>query len=279
MISNQSIRKACAVFFLLGSAGWQLGCKPDAAVKQPGTVGRGTVDTQPPAPNAPASATVATVPTQPPGSISGTIFFKGKAPVGTIDTSMDPACGFGPHGGKLPVEQYVVKNGALANVFLYVKSGPPEAMHGGAIPSAPVVLDQTDCQYVPHVVGVMAGGYVEFRNSDPTMHNIHTNPTDIGNETIDISQSPKGQAVTKQFAKPELMIPVRCNNHPWMNAFINVSATPYFAVSDANGKFSLSGLPPGDYVIGSVHEKMGEKTMQVTVGSGGVAKAEFSFAQ
>jgi uncharacterized protein (DUF2141 family) len=79
--------------------------------------------------------------------------------------------------------------------------------------------------------------------------------------------------------RPELMIPVRCNNHPWMNAFINVSATPYFAVSDANGAFSIKGLPPGTYTIGAVHEKMGEKTMQVTVGSHATAKAEFSFAQ
>jgi plastocyanin len=262
------------------------GCKPDAAVKQPAIVGRGTANPGSPPAGEPQTATAdvpaapsSGAPTQPPGSIVGTIFFKGKAPTGTIDTSMDPACGFGPRKGKLPVEQFVVKNGALANVFLYVKSGPPEAMRMGPAPAASVVLDQKDCQYVPHVVGVMAGGYVEFRNSDPTMHNIHTTPTDIGNETVDISEGPRGQPVTKQFRKPELMIPVRCNNHPWMNAFINVSATPFFAVSDADGKFSLTGLPPGDYTIGAVHEKMGEKTMQVTVKSGGTAKAEFSFAQ
>jgi hypothetical protein len=74
------------------------------------------------------------------------------------------------------------------------------------------------------------------------------------------------------------MIPVRCNNHPWMNAFINVSSTPFFAVSDANGHFDLHGLPPGVYTLGAVHEKMGEKTMQVTIPSHGTAKADFSFA-
>jgi len=177
------------------------------------------------------------------------------------------------------VEQYVVNNGRLANVFIYVKDGPPDAMHGGAVPPQPVELDQTNCEYVPHVIGVMAGGTVEFRNSDPTMHNIHTTPASIGNETVDISESPRGLPQTKEFRKPELMIPVRCNNHPWMNAFINVSATPYFAVTDGNGHFDLKGLPPGDYVIAAVHEKMGEKTMKVTVGSRQVAKAEFSFAQ
>jgi len=75
------------------------------------------------------------------------------------------------------------------------------------------------------------------------------------------------------------MLPVRCNNHPWMNAFINVSATPFFAVSDAEGHFELRGLPPGEYTIGAVHEKLGEKTLQVTVTAQGTAKADFSFAQ
>ena len=141
-----------------------------------------------------------------------------------------------------------------------------------------MVLDQKNCQYVPHVIGVVAGGHVEFRNSDPTMHNIHTMPTVVGNETVDISQGPRGAPQTKQFRKPELMIPVRCNNHPWMNAFINVAPTPFFAVSDANGRFTITGLPPGDYVLGAVHEKMGEKTINLTVPPRGTARAEFAFS-
>jgi hypothetical protein len=125
----------------------------------------------------------------------------------------------------------------------------------------------------------MQGGSVEFRNSDLTMHNIHTMPTVVGNESIDVSEGPKGQPVTKQFAKPELMIPVRCNNHPWMNAFINVSQTPFFAVTDASGKFSITGLPAGEYTLGAVHEKLGEKDIQVTVPAKGTATADFSFAR
>ena len=109
------------------------------------------------------------------------------------------------------------------------------------------------------------------------MHNIHTMPTEVGNETIDISQGPKGAPVTRQFLKPELMMPVRCNNHPWMNAFINVSPTPSFAVSAADGRFDLRGLPPGDYVLAAVHEKLGEKTMNVHVAANAPTKAEFGF--
>jgi plastocyanin len=163
-------------------------------------------------------------------------------------------------------------------VYLYVKSGPAEAMNAPHDAKASVVLDQKGCVYTPHVIAVAAGGYVEFRNEDPTMHNIHTMPTMVGNETVDVSQGPRGAAQTKQFKAAEAMIPVRCNNHPWMNAFINVSATPFFAVSDGAGHFEIHGLPAGEYVLGAVHEKMGEQTMQVTVKAGGNTHADFAFA-
>ena len=258
------------------------GCKPDAAVKDPTIIGRGTRSPEPPAAGQHESTpqpVPSLGPTDASGAISGTIFFKGTAPTRTIDTSMDPACSLGGAKPTVPTEQYVVKAGKLANVFLYIKSGSPEVMSPSSSPDQQtVVLDQQHCQYVPHVIGVVAGGYVQFRNSDPTMHNIHTQPTDVGNETIDISQGPRGQPQTKQFRRPELMIPVRCNNHPWMNAFINVSATAFFAVSDSSGHFEIRGLPSGTYTLGAVHEKMGEKTLQVTIPAHGTAKADFSFA-
>lgn len=243
------------------------GCKPDTT-----------------APKADAPAQQQAPKPQPPradeGSISGTVLFKGKPPaVVTIDTSMDPACSLGGAAATLPVEQVVTHAGKLANVFLYVKSGPPAAMQAGTASTAPAMMDQKNCRYVPHVLGVMAGGTVEFHNSDPTMHNIHTLPVQAGNETVDVSQTPRGAPHTEQFRKPELMLPVRCNNHPWMSAFLNVSATPFFAVSDAGGNFTIAGLPPGDYVLGAVHEKLGEKTISLTVPPKGTAKADFAFGQ
>ena len=267
--------RICAVA-LLAIASFT-GCKPDAAVKDPAIVGRGTTDQPTPQLNPARDSGAPPTADSPTGAITGTIIFHGKVPAKTIDTSMDPACS--PHGpAKLPVEQYVANNGKLANVFLYVKDGPPEAMSASSTVQQPAILDQVHCQYVPHVIGVMQGGYIEFRNSDASTNNVHTQPTDIRNETIDVSIGPHGIPQTKQFRRPELMIPVRCNNHPWMNAFINVSATPFFAVSDASGHFELRNLPVGTYTIGAVHEKMGEKTMQVTVTADHVSKAEFSFA-
>jgi hypothetical protein len=99
-----------------------------------------------------------------------------------------------------------------------------------------------------------------------------------GNAAVDISEGPKGAPQTKVFKQPEVMIPVRCNNHPWMNAFINVSTTPWFAVTGTDGTFSLKGIPAGEYVLGAVHEKMGEQTFKVTVKPQADAKADFTFA-
>jgi plastocyanin len=212
------------------------------------------------------------------GTVSGIVHLTGKAPAPVlIDTSMDPACGMSG-GGPIYSEQYAVKNGGLGDVYVYVKNGPAAAMNYAPAVGAPVVMDQKGCRYTPHVVAVMRGGSVEFRNSDVTMHNIHTMPTAAGSVPIDISQGPKGQPQDEQFNHVEQMIPVRCNNHPWMNAFVNVSATPFFAVTGADGHFEIKGLPAGDYTLGAVQEKLGEQTIQVTVKPETSTKADFSFA-
>jgi plastocyanin len=212
------------------------------------------------------------------GDVSGTVHLKGTPPPAVkIDTSMDPACGMSG-SADFNSEQYVVEDGKLANVYIYVKSGPVAAMTAPAPTTTTVVLDQKGCRYTPHVIAVGIGEGVEFRNSDVTMHNIHTMPTMVGNEAIDVSQGPKGAPVVKQFKDAEVMMPVRCNNHPWMNAFINVSTTPFFAVTDASGHFDLKGLPAGQYTLGAVHEKLGEQTLTVTLAAKGSAKGDFTFA-
>lgn len=257
---------AAAVMAGLGVSG----CKSSS---QPGNTGGAGSSPAQAAPAASAPLDPATL-----GTVNGMVHFAGKAPAPVlIDTSMDPACGMSG-GGDVYSEQIAVKNGGLGNVFVYVKSGPAAAMNYIPAAGAPVVMDQKGCRYTPHVVGVMRGGSVEFRNSDVTMHNVHTMPTAVGSVPLDISQAPKGRPQSEQFNHVEQMIPVRCNNHPWMNAFVNVSATPFFAVSGADGHFEIKGLPAGAYTLGAVQEKMGEQTIQVTVTAGAASKAEFSYS-
>ena len=247
------------------------GCKPDAAVRSGALIDTksGVKREKQPA-NSLDPATL--------GMVSGVVRFAGKAPAPVrIDMSQDPVCSLS--GAENFSEQYVVKDGKLANVYVYVKNGPAGAMNLDTPQTAPVVLDQVGCRYRPHVIAVEAGGAVEFRNSDNTMHNIHTMPTVVGNDVIDVSQGPKGAPQVRTFPVAEAMMPVRCNNHPWMNAFINVAPTPFFAVTGADGSFTLTGLPAGTYTIGAVQEKMGELDVQVVVTAKKTGKADFSFSQ
>jgi len=73
------------------------------------------------------------------------------------------------------------------------------------------------------------------------------------------------------------MLPVKCNQHPWMKMYINVSKTPYFAVTKDDGKFEIKDLPPGTYNVVAVHEKLGKKNTSVTVTPKQAATADFSF--
>lgn len=227
---------------------------------------------QPAAPATSNSAVPSASPVANAGSIQGVVHFEGKPPARIpIDTSMDPACAL---AGSQQTEQIVVDSGKLANVYIYVKAGaPPSKAPAG---TAPVVLDQKGCRYIPHVIALQQGGSVEFRNSDPTMHNVHTLPAP-GAPSIDVSQGPMGAPQTRVFNTPVVMLPVRCNNHPWMSAFINVADTPYFAVSDSGGSFRIANLPPGTYTLAAVQEKLGEQDIQITVPANGTANAEFHF--
>ncbi len=207
-------------------------------------------------------------------TVGGTIHFAGKMPAPIpIDMAQDPVCSLSPTN---LTEQYVGKNANLQNVFVYVKDGLGNKIYPA--PATPVVMDQKGCRYTPHVVGVMVGQPVSFTNSDPTMHNVHMLPTVGGNQTVDISQPPNGGMESRVFSQPELMMPVRCNNHPWMQAFINVTTNPFYAVSDENGHFEIKGLPPGTYTIVADQEVLGEQTATVTVGEKQTAAQDFTFA-
>ena len=192
------------------------------------------------------------------GAITGTISFYGAAPkLLSLDMSQDPGCPSGPQQS----DAVVVKNGKLANVFIYVKEGLGEASFS-ASPEA-VIVDQKGCRYIPHVLGIMAGQPLKILNNDNAEHNVHPMPRN--NDEWNESQVPRGRPITKTFHQPELMMPVQCNQHPWMKMYVNVVKTPFFAVTGSDGKYEIKGLPPGDYTLAFVQEKLGEQTQKVTL--------------
>lgn len=212
------------------------------------------------------------------GTITGTIKFTGARPANaTIDMSEEAACKakYGT-GAAAPRAETVVGNpGVLANVFVYVKSGLPADARYTA-PTTPVVLDQDGCRYKPHVFGVMVGQPVEIRNSDPVLHNIKAVATK--NRPFNISQPTAGMKMNRTFSAPEVMVQLECNVHGWMNAYAGVRPDPFFAVSEADGSFSIKGLPPGTYTIEAWHERYGTQTATVTVAGTESKTADITFA-
>lgn len=237
----------------------------------------GCKPTPSPAAPAPVARTIAAPPIDlaTTGSISGVVHFDGKPPERiAIDMFADPVCARSLQPNF--TEQIIVTGHKLANVYVYIKSGAPASTAPAGTP--PVVLDQKGCRYIPHVIALQQGGTVEFRNSDATVHNIHTLPTQPDNQSADLTEPPHSQPQTEPFNAPELMLPVRCNYHPWMNAFLNIAPNPYFAVTGTDGSFHITGLPPGTYTLAAVHEKLGEQDLQITVAPKSVARASFTFA-
>jgi plastocyanin len=216
------------------------------------------------------------------GTISGVVTYNGAAPEAKpIDTSADVACG---KAGPLKTEEWVVKDGKLANTFVYIKEGTladgSKVDEYSTWPNMPAstTLDQNGCHYKPHVLGVVVNEPISITNSDPTTHNIHF--PQGKNPDWNQSQPNGAPPLTHKLARAEVMVPVKCNQHPWMKSYVGVLKHPFFAVTGEDGSFTLKGVPPGKYKVIAWHEGGAtgtEKPMDVTVPANGAVKADFAF--
>ena len=208
--------------------------------------------------------------------ISGRVTLEGEAPK-EIKIKFDALC------GKLNTtdvftRHYVVSDsGGLANVFVYLKDAPQGQTYSP--PEQKPVLDQVKCSYEPYMLGVMTEQKLDIRNSDPLMHNVHALPTVQGNKEFNIGQPVKGMVYTTSFSKPEVLVKLKCDVHPWMFAYIGVMDHPFFAVTDKDGKFKFSKeVPAGKYTLVAKHLKCGELTQEVTVAAGDKKEVSFTMA-
>jgi plastocyanin len=213
------------------------------------------------------------------GSITGAVNFTGEAPAPkTISMDADAACA--SNNPNPQTEDVVVKDGKLANVFVYIKDGKTTdgkniTSFAFEVPTTEVLLDQKGCRYLPHVLGIMAGQKLKVTNSDPTAHNVHPSPK--SNKEWNQSQPAGAQPIIQSFSRSEVVVPVKCNQHPWMKANIGVLKHPLYSVSGENGAFEIKGVPPGTYTVATWHEKYGEKTQSITVGAKEIKTQDFSF--
>jgi plastocyanin len=208
------------------------------------------------------------------GVLTGTIRYTGKKPARKpVDMSSDPACVEAHHGKAYDESLVVGSKGALANVFVYLKSG----LEGKTfeVPTTPVTIDQAGCWFRPRVLGIQVGQTLRVTNSDPVTHNIH--PLAQINREWNHSQGQGDPPLARKFTKPEVMIRVKCNIHNWMHAFIGAVAHPYFAVTGADGTFEIRNVPPGDYVIEAWQEELGPQEQKITVTPSAKIEANFIF--
>ena len=209
------------------------------------------------------------------GTLHGRIVFHGVKPAPKkIAMDTEAAC-VKAHDGKPVYEESVVvgKKGGLANAFVYIQKGL-EGKTFEPIP-LPVMLDQHGCMFVPRAIGMQSGQTLDVKNSDTVSHNIHPMPKN-GREWNE-QQSPQSPDLHRKFVRPEVMIPVKCDVHSWMRAYIGVVEHPYFAVTGEDGSFEMKNVPPGDYTVAVWHEKLGDQTQQVHLANSANQSVDFTY--
>lgn len=169
----------------------------------------------------------------------------------------------------------LVKGDRLQGALVYVE-GLPDWREPP--PAAEVVIDQFGCLYRPRVIAARVGQPVVILNSDPLVHNVHSearqDPAAAFNEIMPTA----GTRLVKTFARPEVAVHLKCDIHPWMSAYVGVFAHPYFAITDENGEFQLRNLAPGEYTLRAWHETLGAQSQKLTVAASTDAAVELAFA-
>lgn len=211
-------------------------------------------------------------------TVTGSVNFDGKKPrMRPIDMAgADERCAE-IHGGKrLKPETVVInENGTLRNVFVWVKTGVESWSF--PMPEGDAQLDQKGCWYQPHVQGMRTGQSLSIKTSDPTAHNVHGYAK--VNRSFNRSQPAGAANVDIRMRRDEASPPmkVKCDIHPWMNAFVAVVDHPYYAVTGTDGSFELPNLPPGTYTIEAWHEKYEVIEQTITIGDNETKTLEFTY--
>ena len=209
------------------------------------------------------------------GTLKGNVNYQGKTPKKkSLKMDADPVCG-SSHEGKVFNESFLMddKNN-LANVMVWLK----DVKYTGKVTETPAVLDQNGCVYSPHVQGIMKGQELLIKNSDATLHNIHSMAKTNSQFNFAMPKVVKEKKVS--FDKTEDPFYIKCDVHPWMKTWALVSDNPYFAITDSNGNYSIDKVPAGTYEVICWQEKFKKNPLTATVKIGeGETKKDFTFSR
>ena len=193
------------------------------------------------------------------GTLTGKVLFEGTPPVSEqVDVKSDvPVCGTHKEVAKLTLG--ADKGVADAVVRILDIPGAPAAKDGH--------LDQVGCQFVPHVQVIPLDSTLVITSSDSVLHNAHGFYED-GSTAFNIAVPIVGMEMKKKLKKPGV-IKLRCDaGHTWMSGYIIVADNPYYAVTGADGQFTIEGIPPGDHEIEIWQEWLGKTVRKVSIKDG-----------
>tara|TARA_B100000029_G_scaffold497996_1_gene566235 strand:- start:2549 stop:3259 length:711 start_codon:yes stop_codon:yes gene_type:complete len=210
------------------------------------------------------------------GTLNGHVKYDGKPPKAKrLKMDADPVCGTS-HSGPVYSESFkMADDGSMAEALVYLLNVP----YSGGVPKDPAVLDQVGCVYEPHVFGMVAGQELLIKNSDATLHNIHSMPKINKEFNFAMPRVVKKKKASFPKSEPDPFY-IKCDVHPWMKTWVLVSDHPYFAVTDSNGNFSIDGIPAGTYEVVCWQEKFKKSplTATVTIGTGDTTQ-DFTFTR
>lgn len=197
------------------------------------------------------------------GRIDGKVSFQGAVPIKKVIPTKDKdVCG-------APRDEPQIRVGAdksVQDAVVYLKE-VAKGKAWGAADKTPV-LDQEKCLFRP-AVQVVRAGKIDIVNSDPVLHNTHGF---YGKRTaFNLALPDKGMKITSELPRPGL-VRVECDAHGWMLAHVYVADSPYYALTGADGGFSITDIPPGTYTLVVSQNYAGDTEMQVTVKGGETAK-------
>jgi plastocyanin len=200
------------------------------------------------------------------GTIQGTISYNGSLTDEVVDIVSDKSvCEDPATPGKRKTDSLLAKNGKLQNAVVTLT----DIKSGKGFEQQTVTLNNQGCMFEPRITLMRKGDIVAATNSDPVLHNTHLYlKRKTGNKELEnIALASKGAVVKKKVKKAGL-VDVKCDAHRWMQGWIVVTDHPYSALTDANGSFSLTDVPPGDYTLRVWHEKLSAKEVKVSVAAG-----------
>ena len=210
------------------------------------------------------------------GVLKGTVTYTGSKQPGKLNVTKDTqVC---THGGE-PDGSLQVSNGKLENAVVAITD---DIQRGKRWEGGKAVVNNKECLFEPRVQIGRYQGEVEAKNSDPLFHNANlarvdsTNTASNSDVLANVALPMQGQTATKNLKKSGI-VAVKCNVHEWMQAWIYVSKHPYAAVTQADGSYEISGIPPGEYNAMIWHEQLGQVSAKVKVEPGGTATLDQAF--